>query len=208
MAVKRHGSKWRADWRDEFQLRRRRDFETKAEAEVHEREMRVKARAHKTGEVPACNAHVTFGEYVKGWLAKRSAHGIDPGTVARNEIDLRLHVLPKFASRKVREVQRTHVKTLLESKLVDGQSTQGEGRKGANGKVWAKRTEKHLARGSVQSIYHTLSAVLSEAVADRFIIANPNRGLWKRLRRRSGVAYSFWPTPHPPPCLRSLCTCT
>ena len=35
MAVKRHGTKWRADWRDEFGIRHRKDFDLKAAAENH-----------------------------------------------------------------------------------------------------------------------------------------------------------------------------
>ena len=49
--------------------------------------------------------------------------------------------------------------------------------------VARQRSRKRLARGSVRSIYHTLSAILSEAVEDRLIKANPLQGLWKRLNK-------------------------
>jgi integrase len=178
MAVGRHGDKWRADWRDEFGIRRRKDFDLKANAENHEERMLQRARDNKTGGPPACHPDVTLTEYSQRWLGNRGAQGIDPGTVARQEIDLRRHLLPRFGTTKVREIHRPAVKAFLLSKLSEGENGQGirAGRE-------TKRTRKPLARGSVLSIYHTLSAVLSEAVEDRLIVANPIHGLWKRLSK-------------------------
>jgi hypothetical protein len=178
MAVKRHGSKWRADWRDEFHIRRRKDFDLKANADNHEEDMRRKARDSKTGAPPACHPDVTLTEYSRRWLEGRGAQGIDSGTVARQEIDLWRHILPRLGTVKVREIHRPAVKAFLLGKLSTGENAQGI-RPGRD----TKRTRKRLARGSVMSIYHTLSAVLSEAVEDRLIIANPIRGLWKKLSK-------------------------
>jgi integrase len=178
MAVRKHGKKWRADWRDEFGIRRRKDFDVKANAEIHEEEMRRKARESRTGAPPVCHPDVTLTEYSRRWLDNRAAQGIDPGTTARNEIDLRRHLLPRFGTTRVREIHRPAVKAFLLAKLTDGKSGQGL-RPGRD----AKRTYKRLARGSVLSIYHTLSGILSEAVEDRLIVANPVRGLWKKLNK-------------------------
>ena len=79
-------------------------------------------------------------------------------------------------SSRPREIHRPAVKALLLSKLGEA-SAQGL-REGS-----AKRKHKRLARGSVRSILHTLSGILSEAVEDRLIAANPIRGLWKTLSR-------------------------
>jgi len=175
MAVKRHGSKWRADWRDEFHRRHRKDFDLKAEAEAHEREMLQGAR-EGTGAAPTCDPDIRLSEYAKHFLSKRGAQGIDPGTVARQEIDLRRHVLPRFGTTKVREVGRPAVRSLLLALLAED-SAQGV-RAGS-----VKRTRKTLARGSVRNVYHTLSAILSEAVEDSLIKSNPIRGLWKSLTK-------------------------
>jgi integrase len=178
MAVRRHGDKWRADWRDEFGIRRRKDFDLKANAENHEEAMRRTAREGKTGAPPACHPDVTLTEYSHRWIQSRPAQGIDPGTVARQEIDLRRHLAPRFGATKVREIHRPAVKAFLLEKLSHGESGQGL-RADRDG----NRSRKRLARGSVRSIYHTLSAILSEAVEDRLIVANPVRGLWKRLSK-------------------------
>jgi integrase len=178
MAVKKHGSKWRADWRDEFHIRRRKDFKLKAEAETHEREARERARKSGTGGAPDCDPNVTLATFSAEWLSTRTAAGLDPGTVARQEIDLRRHLLPRLGARKVREVYRPAVRSFLLNLLATGESAQGV-RPGREG----KRTVKRLARGSVRSIYTTLSAVLTEAVERGLLQANPVRGLWRSLSK-------------------------
>src|SRR5512143_964298 len=110
MSVKKHGSKWRADWRDEFHIRRRKDFDLKAEAENFEEDMRKRARDRKTGGAPTCDPDIKLTEYANEWLGKREAQGIDPGTVQRQEIDLRRHILPRFGMVKVREIFRPAVR--------------------------------------------------------------------------------------------------
>jgi integrase len=178
MAVKKHGSKWRVDWRDEFHIRRRKDFAKKAEAETYEREARERAKRSRTGGAPDCDPSVTLAAFAAEWLGTRSGAGLDPGTVARQEIDLRRHLLPRLGARKVREVYRPAVRSFLLNLLSTGESAQGV-RPGRDG----KRTVKRLARGSVRSIYTTLSAVLTEAVERGLLQANPVRGLWRSLSK-------------------------
>jgi integrase len=183
MAVRELANKkYRADWRDEFGIRRRKDFKLKTNAKNHEEAMRLKARESKTGETPASDTEVTLTEYARRWIDNRPAQGIDPGTVARQEINLRRHVLPRFGTTKVREIHRSAVKAFLLDKLSQGTSDQGL-RPGRG----EKRTRKPLARGSVRGIYHTLSGILTEAVDDRLIKANPISGLWKRLNKSAKV---------------------
>jgi integrase len=178
VAVKKHGSKWRVDWRDELYIRRRKDFDKKAEAQAFEHEARVRARKGRTGGAPDCDPNVTLAAFAADWLSTRTAAGLDPGTIARREIDLRRHVLPRFGMRQVREIYRPAVRSFLLEKLSTGESAQGvhPGRVG-------KRTVKRLARGSVRSIYMTLSAVLTEAVERGLLQANPVRGLWRSLSK-------------------------
>src|SRR6266545_4685818 len=133
------------------------------------------ARERRAGP-PACEPDVLLNEYAKRWLGNREAQGIDPGTTVRQEIDLRRHILPRFGTTKVREIHRPAVKAFLLSKLGED-SAQGIREGGA------KRKHKRLARGSVRSILHTLSGILSEAVEDRLIAANPVRGLWRTLSK-------------------------
>jgi integrase len=178
MAVKKHGSKWRVDWRDEFYIRRRKDFDRKAEAQTFEQEARLRARKSRTGGAPDCDPNVTLATFAADWLSTRTAAGLDPGTIARREIDLRRHVLPRFGMRQVREIYRPAVRSFLLEKLSAGESAQGV-RPGRVG----KRTVKRLARGSVRSVYMTLSAVLTEAVERGLLQANPVRGLWRSLSK-------------------------
>jgi integrase len=180
MSVRRvkASGKWRADWRDEFDIRRRKVFDLKANAENHERDMRKDARDNRTGTPPACDPDITLTAYAVVYQGKRPGLGIDSGTLARQEIDLRRHLLPTFGPTRVREIRREAVRNHLLAKLNAGENGQGirPGRP-------VKLTRKRLARGSVRSIYHTLSAVLTEAVEDRLITSNPIRGLWRTLSK-------------------------
>jgi integrase len=92
----------------------------------------------------------------------------------------RVRAVPLRGGGHGREVRRELVRDFPLRKLSDGESGQGE-RPGRETK--RAKPRKKLARGSVRSIYHTLSAVLTEAVEDRLIPVNPIRGLWRTLSK-------------------------
>ena len=178
MSVKRHGSKWRADWRDEFHIRRRKDFTTKAEAVAHEQEMRTATRKVRSGErlAPTCDPDILVSAFAAEWLGARPALGIDQGTLSRQEISLRRHILPALGGLKVRALDRARCRAFLLAKL-NAESAQGL----KAGSVQHKR--KPLSRGSVRQLHVVLSGLLSEAVERGLIESNPVAGLWRALSK-------------------------
>lgn len=176
MSVRRRGKSWVADFRDAFGRRRQIAKPTQALAQAEEAKGRAAARQ---GLAPEIDPDITLAEYVRDvWPAKRAAHDVDPGTIHRQEIDLRRHILPVFGKDRFTKISRPRVRAFIAAKL--GESTaRGTGREG-----WSRRApEKPLARGSVLNIYHTLSAILTEAVEDQLLLANPIRGLWRSLSK-------------------------
>lgn len=171
MSVQKHGTKWRADWRDEFGVRRRRDFKLKADCENFERERRsaaAEARKALGGDLPECNPSLTFEEYAQRWLARREAHDIDAATVRRQGADVRLYLVPAFGKRKIRDIARGRVKAFVEG----------------------LKAEKRLKVSTVRQITTTLSSVMAGAVEDRLLSVNPVHGVWKELSKGAKKKHS------------------
>lgn len=183
MAVVKHGDGWWADWRDEFGRRRRKVFRTKGEAATHLRASLDLAEKGKTGDTPD-EPDITLSEFAAKWLATRPAAGLDPSTIARHGINLK-RILPRFGHRKVREMFRKVVRTFLMELLTTGTSIQGM-RPGAT--TTTKPVGKRLARGSVRSVYHTLSAIMTEATEQGLVQANPLHKLWRSLSKAAKAA--------------------
>jgi integrase len=162
VSVRRHGTGWRCDWRDDFGIRRRKTFDLKADADLYEKERRVeahKAKDSRNGDAPACDPNIGFEDYGQRFLAQRKAQGVDPATISRQETTLRVHLFPTFGKMKVRAIARGAVRRLLLD-LLGGD---------------------RLARGSVRQVYATLCAVLTEAIEDGLLQSHPARGLWRKL---------------------------
>ena len=177
MAVRRRGKRWVADYYDGFRIRRWKTFDTKDEARNFEASQRVQAK-EDGGLAPTIDPDVSVTAYAERWLKDCEARGVKPKTIIRSESALRLHILPRLGGLKVREVSRPIARQVLLGKLVeDGGSRQGLRTTREN----KTRKAKRLSRGTVKHLFMVLSGILSSAVEDGIIKANPVRGLWKSV---------------------------
>lgn len=185
MAVRRRGKKWIADYYDAFRIRRWKTFGTKDDARNYEAAQRVGGREDGT-LAPTIDPDIMLTSYAERWLKDSQARGNKFSTITRCESALRTHILPHLGALKLRNITRPIVRQYLLRKLVeDGASRQGL----RSSRVNITRSPKRLARGTVKHHFMTLSGILSAAVEDGIIKANPVRGLWKTLgKRKAGTA--------------------
>lgn len=177
MAVRRRGKRWVADYYDAFRIRRWKTFGTKDEAVTFAAQEKVRA-TEDGGLAPVVDPDVSMTVYAEKWLKDCEARGVKPKTITRCKSALRLHVLPRLGGLGVRKISRPAVRQLLLAKLAEHDGS----RQGLRpSRQDAKRTQSKLARGTVKHLFMVLSGLLSSAVEDGIIKANPIRGLWKAL---------------------------
>lgn len=182
MAVKFRRGAWYADFYDAHGTRRQLRFRTKDEAQVAQARGTLEAQQKI---VPHVDPGITLEAYAKRWLSEGPARGLKPGTIERYDSALRLHILPLLGRMRVRAVTRPAVKAALSGKLLDESASQQGVRPGRG----EKRAAKALARGTVRHLLSALMAIMSSAVEDQIITANPLARLGKKLRltaRRKG----------------------
>jgi integrase len=175
----KRGKRYVADYYDGFRRRRWKTFRTKEAAKKFWHEQLA---ARGGALLPSLDPDISLTAYAERYIAALPARGIRPKTVIRVSGALRGHILPKLGGLKAREVSRPRVREFLLGKLSDATGNL-QGKKATN----QKRERKRLARSSVHYLFRTLSGVMSSAVEDQLLAANPLRGLWgatfKRKRR-------------------------
>ena len=155
MACIRHRrGAWVLDYRDATGHRRWETYDTKREAE--DAFAAVLPASRQTSR-PTVDPNVTLTEYAERWL--KLCANLKPRTVAGYREKLRLHILPSLGSLKIRRLHRAQIKDLL-----------------------ALKRESGLAVDSVRLIYATLRTMLTAAVEDSVIPANPAAGVLRSMR--------------------------
>jgi integrase len=153
--IRKRRSKWVVDYRDPLGRRRWETCETRKQAEgVLERVL----HDSKQASLPAVNPDIRFAPYAESWLTL-VASSLKPRSVDGYREKLKNHVLPAFGSLKIRDIHRARIKALLASKL-----------------------EAQLSVDTVRLIHATLRVVLSAAVEDGILLANPALNLGRQLR--------------------------
>ena len=99
----------------------------------------------------------TLAKYAERWL--KLCASLKPGTQEGYEQKLRKHILPTLGQRRLKDLTRGDVRSLLAEKLQAG-----------------------LARDTVRLIHATLRAMLAAAVEDELLKANPASGVGRSLR--------------------------
>jgi integrase len=154
----RKGVRYVLDYRDAHNLRRRPEYETRAEADDAAK-MLVPTSAQRRGAV-GCDAKLTVRDWATSWLAK-----IRPGLKARayevHARAMRLYLLPRLGDVRLVELRRG---VILDA-LLDCQ---------ARGGIDPKTQEaRPLKPGSVRTIYSAIRACLQAAVEREMLPANP-----------------------------------
>jgi integrase len=111
--------------------------------------------------VPPVDRDITIDEYAKRWV-RQVASELKPRTLRSYGQQLKLYVLPAFGHFRVRALHLGHIKAVLVDKRA-----------------------ADLGKNSVRLIRSTLSVMLSDAVEDGVIVANP--ALQLRGTRRRGT---------------------
>jgi integrase len=170
--IRKRRGKWIADYRDGAGCRHVPSFDTRREAEDF-----LARRVPESRQVmkPAVDSNITMAVYSERWLGLVQGH-LKTRTLASYQHTLRLHILPELGSLKVRNVSRSHVRTMLSEKLRTGKIkriTEGTS---------VKDLRVPLARASVRIIHATLRALLNAAVDEGIIAINPAERLGRHLR--------------------------
>ena len=149
---------WEVDYRDADGQRRRPLFSS--EEVAHEHATGV-LRSQGLLLAPVEDREITVRAYATRWLALIE-HEKDANTVRSYKDALEGHVLPALGHLKVRELHRGHIKAFLAQK---------------RGKGYAKNT--------VRLMRAPLSTMLSDAVDDGIIMANPAFQVGRRKTNRA-----------------------
>src|SRR6266850_1441647 len=151
------GDVWLVDYRDAAGLRQRLTARTKEAAENLLSE-KIRERQHPGLHSP--DRDITLAEYKKRWLELIESE-IKPRTLASYTQLLKLHIEPAFGRVRLRELSRGMIKRLL-----------------------VKKRDAGLGKNSIRLIRATLSVMLSDAVDDGILFANPALNLGRRQRGR------------------------
>lgn len=146
------------DYRDGAGVRRLVTCATKEEAENVAATKTLQSR--QAAGAAVVSVHVTVKEYAAVWLEQLSLT-VKPSTRRTYTSLLNTHVVPELGWVRLRRLTTERIRTFLAAKL----------------------DSKALAPGTVGLLRATLTAMLSAAVEDHLIYANPAAGLRRRLRR-------------------------
>jgi integrase len=134
----------------EHRQTRKRGFTTKRDAELYAASLEVsKARGEY---VSASAARVRLGELGPAWLDRQRGH-LKPSAHRPLESAWRVHVAPKWASRRLADVRYSDVA------------------------AWVADLSGHVSASTVRTVYSVLARVLDDAVRDRMLASNPARGV-------------------------------
>lgn len=162
-SVRKRRGQWAVVWRDSTRAQRVKFFGTgnaaREAADAYLAKIIPQARQKRA---PVVDPNITVGGYAQRWLDQIEAlvHAGErkPRTLEHYDDMLRLHIEPRLGPMKVRDLGRSDAKELLLDKLRSG-----------------------LDPGTVSIIYRTLRAMLSAAVDDEVIAANPIAKLGRAL---------------------------
>lgn len=146
--------RWICDYRDSFGKRRWKVFRSKRQAEDF---LAQALRESRQPARPAVDPDITVAAYADRWLTTLT--GLKPASVKTAHNTLRVHVLPVFGPFKVRQLTRALIKEFLARKLQVG-----------------------YAKNLVGVLLGGLRAMLSAAVEDGVLLANPAYRLGRALR--------------------------
>ena len=153
---------WVVDYRDATGLRVRVSAANRQQAEDL---LAEKIKARKQAPTNREDRDITLNEYVTRWL-KAAVGQLAPVTHQNYKQHLTLHILPKLGPLHVADLRRRHVKDLL---TMLQSSTNAQGRP--------------FAKNSLRLIKAALSSVLTDAVDDEILFANPVMQLGRSKKR-------------------------
>lgn len=140
------GKRWQVRYRDPAGESRNRSFDRKVDAERFL--VDVSNQLLRGAYIDARGGRMHFAEYANGWLERQSYSG--PSRVAV-ELRIRVHMVPAWGATPLGSIRPSAVQ------------------------AWISRLQESLAPTYVRLIVTNFGAILSSAVADGLVAANPSR---------------------------------
>jgi len=134
------------------------------EAETGTLQLRRQQRATAVAAREQAEREVTVGAYLTAWLGRKAYR---PNTADGHQMHIKVHITPSIGAVRLVDLQRRHVRDLLEH-LATGPSP---------------KTGRPRSRATLARIRATLTKALEDAVEDGLLTANPARGV--RLPERA-----------------------
>ena len=147
---------YEVDYIDAAGQRRRPSAPTKEAAEQLLADKLVEARQALPPDV---DRDITLDSYADSWIRQQAANGLAPGTVANYQQMLALYVRPAFGRQRVRDLHRSAVRRWLTA-----------------------LRERGLSKNTVRLARAALSSLLSDAVEEGILLANPTFGMGRKQK--------------------------
>jgi len=151
-----HGHNYEVDFVDGAGIRRRLRADTKERAEQLLADKLVEARQALPPDV---DREVTLGAYADSWITQQRKNGLAPTTVANYEQMLALYVRPALGRYRVCDLHRQVIRRWL-----------------------TQLRDRGLSKNTVRLARAALSSLLSDAVEDGILLANPTFGMGRKSK--------------------------
>jgi len=162
--VRKKGDKWYV-FVDYHGRRKAKCVGTRQAAEQVKRKIEAKLALGEFGILTKETIVPSFKDYAEKWLKEYAGVECKDSTKYGYERVLETYLKPQFGSRKLNEIERTEIKSLL-----------------------ASLSERGLARGTISNVLAVIRGVFNYAVDDEILDVNPASGLGRftRSARKTG----------------------
>lgn len=168
---KTHKKKYIVDRRDAGGVRRWKTFDRKGDAERFRNQIASLSR-RRTGSPFSPN--ISMSDFANRWLPKVEAT-VKPSTYLRYKQALDLHILPRFGSKRVLDVDQDAIEAFLLDKLKEERPTLATAEP-------STAPKRKFAKKTVANIHAVLRTMLQYAFGKRILFENPARELAKELK--------------------------
>ncbi len=166
-----HKKKYIVDRRDAGRARRWKTFDRRGDAERYLHQIAPQSRRRKGSNL---SPNILMTDFAERWLQKVEAT-TKRSTHLRYKQCLDYHILPRFGSKRVLDVDQDAVESFLLDKLKEERPT----RPNAEPSTTQKRK---FAKKTVANVHAVLRTLLQWAVSKRVLFENPAREMAKELK--------------------------
>ena len=169
--VRKRRGKYVVDRRDAGGVRRWKSFVRRSDAERYLHQIAPQSRRRTGAAIPP---NIVMSDFTERWLLKVEAT-VKPSTYLRYQQCLTCHILPRFGSKRVLDIDQDAIELFLLDKLREERPPHPN----AESSITRKRK---FAKKTVANIHAVLRTLLQWAVSKRVLFENPARELAKELK--------------------------
>jgi integrase len=166
-----HKKKYIVDRRDAGGVRRWKTFDRRGDAERYLHQIAPQSRRRKGSNL---SPNILMTEFAEKWLQKVEAT-LKPSTSLRYKQALDHHILPRFGSMRVLDVDQDAIEAFLLDKL-------REERPALRSAEPSTIPKRKFAKKTVANVHAVLRTLLQWAVSKRVLFENPAREMAKELK--------------------------